>query len=137
MSILSLLKQAKEIHSEIRKEFRTLSLEEKLKLALITKNAHILRETLLSSAFIPYGLSTEFLDKVIPYAERYEQFDLVYFATDIFNKYTELHPEFGILTQTELVDVIIKDKDFAENDPTMQTMTYMLKGAIGSFCYDW
>ena len=135
MSILTLLKQAKEIRSEIRKEFRTLSLEEKLKLAL--KNAHILRETLLSSAFIPYGLSAEFLAKVIPYAERYEQFDLVYFATDIFNKYTELHPEFGILTQTELVDVIIKDKDFAENDPTMQTMTYMLKGAIGSFCYDW
>ena len=76
MSILPLLKQAEEIRSEIRKEFQTLSLEEKLKLALITKNAHILRETLLSSVFIPYGLSTEFLAKVIPYAERYEQFDL-------------------------------------------------------------
>ena len=40
MSILPLLKQAKEIHSEIRKEFRTLSLEEKLKLA-VHKNHHL------------------------------------------------------------------------------------------------
>ena len=137
MSIYILLAQGKEIRFEIRKKFQSLTLEEKLKLVLSMQFAYVLSDSLSNNSYIPPKFDTEFLEKAIPYAERHKRYDLLFFATEILNNYTELHPEFDVLNTTELANVISKDKDFLENNPTMQVFTYMLENTIGSFCYDW
>ena len=137
MSILTLLEQGKEIRSEIRNKFKTLSLEERLKLVLSMKNIYVLSDSLTNSLYIPQAFSTESLNTVLCHPERHERYDLLYFVTDILNKYSELYSEFDAVSTTKLADVISKDKNFLENEPAAQVLIYMVENSLGSFCYDW
>ena len=134
----NLLKQNEEIRSKIRyKKFHLLSLGEKLEIILTMEQSDELANVLQHSAYIPQGLNSEILNKVIPYAERHERYYLDFFKQEVLDKYTKLHPEFNNLNLTQLADVILKDVNFLRNDPAAQVLVHMLKSAIGSFCYDW
>lgn len=137
MSILTLLEQDIEIRSRIRRKFQFLSLGEKLELILPMEQSHELAYVLRHSAYIPKGLNSELLNEVIPYAKRHEYYYLDFFKQEVLYKYAKLHPEFNTLNLTQLADVIVKDVGFLRNEPAAQILTYMLKHAIGSFCYDW
>lgn len=137
MSILTLLKQDKEIRSKIRYQFQLLTLKQKLKFVLSLEELDSLSNVLLHNDYIPQGIDSSILDEIIPDSDVYKHYNLSYFRNDILDKYTEMYPYYKDLNLTELADVIVNDKAFIQHDPIMKVLIYMLAKGIGSFCYDW